>query len=114
MRTFDDIDDFEGCPHTSESLQLASGTMADDMMRTYVWVSAGIVAQFQREHPDAPFKRTALWRMRPLPDYEMRELECPTCHEIHAACITCAAPTRCPSDEPGEPFTQCDHCDGDN
>jgi len=36
---------------------------------------------------------------------------CPTCGKVHAPCTECGAPTRCPVDEPGEPFTLCDICD---
>lgn len=39
--------------------------------------------------------------------------KCPTCGEVHPPCSVCGAPTRCPEDEPGEPFTMCDDCDSD-
>ena len=41
----------------------------------------------------------------------MEPNKCPTCGETHAPCTRCGAPTRCPPDEPGEPFLLCDKCD---
>lgn len=37
--------------------------------------------------------------------------ECPTCRKSHPSCTICGQPTRCPQDEPGEPFAWCDECD---
>jgi len=39
------------------------------------------------------------------------DTECPTCGKTHPPCTMCGAPTRCPPDEPGEPFTMCNECD---
>lgn len=36
---------------------------------------------------------------------------CPTCGDTHPACTMCGKPTRCPPDEPGEPFATCEECD---
>ncbi len=48
-------------------------------------------------------------------DYSANDFgRCLTCGAVHPQCRTigCSNLTHCPPDEPGEPFTRCDACDG--
>ena len=39
---------------------------------------------------------------------------CPTCGNWqHPPCALCGVATRCPPDDPGDPFTFCDPCDAE-
>jgi len=49
--------------------------------------------------------------LSPECDPHVERLDCPTCGEVHEPCTRCGAQTRCPADEPGEPFVFCDACD---
>ena len=44
-----------------------------------------------------------------------RDQHCPTCGELHSRCKMpgCENRTRCPVDEPAEPFAYCDACDAE-
>jgi hypothetical protein len=48
-----------------------------------------------------------------LAEGERPDFTCPTCGATHPPCTFCGGPTRCPPDEPGEPFTTCDTCDAE-
>ena len=40
----------------------------------------------------------------------MFDQSCPVCWEDHPPCYECFAPTHCSWEDPGEPFSLCDHC----
>jgi len=48
-----------------------------------------------------------------LAEEERPDFTCPTCGATHPPCTLCGGPTRCPPDEPGQPFTMCDACDAE-
>ncbi len=48
-----------------------------------------------------------------LAEKEHPDFTCPTCGATHPPCTLCGGPTRCPPDEPGEPFTACDACNAE-
>ena len=60
----------------------------------------------------ANVRRVTAYELAVLPSH-VKVGECAVCGAIHPPCSLCGGRTRCPPDEPGEPFAHCDRCNAE-